>query len=116
MNVPTDRLAARKGAAMSVLSIFKKIDRNRWFVCHNCMMQSDHDALKSIFYSESPKVNVLGRPTMICPRCNDGNTRSFQELKDAGAESSLWGLERLARKHPRSQFIVKPTTQTSNVR
>ncbi|HET9177226.1 MAG TPA: hypothetical protein VFQ24_02580 [Terriglobia bacterium] len=100
---------------MSILTILKKIDRNCWFICHNCMMQNDHDALRSIFYSKDPKVNVLGRPTMICPRCNDGNTRSFQELKDTRAESSLWGLERLVRKHPRSQFIVKPASQTKDV-
>lgn len=96
---------------MSILNIFKKIDRNLWFVCHNCLMHNNHDALNSIFYSDSPKVNVVGRPTMICPRCNDANTRSFQELKDEGSEATLWGLERLARKHPRSQFVVKPTTQ-----
>jgi ribosomal protein L44E len=100
---------------MSILSIFKRIDRNRWFICHNCMMHTDHDALKSIFYSDRPLVNVVGRPTMICPRCNDANTRSFQEMKDEGSESSLWGLERLARKHPRSKFIVKPTSQTNVV-
>jgi hypothetical protein len=100
---------------MSILSIFKRIDRNRWFICHNCMMHNDHDALKSIFYSDRPLVNVVGRPTMICPRCNDANTRSFQEMKDEGSESSLWGLERLARKHPRSKFIVKPTSQTNVV-
>jgi hypothetical protein len=80
-------------------------------VCHNCMMNSDHNEIKSIFYSDSPKVNVVGRPTMICPRCNDANTRSFQEMKDEGSESSLWGLERLARKHPRSKFIVKSNSQ-----
>ena len=80
---------------MSILSIFRKIDRNRWFVCHNCMMHTDHDAVKSIFYSDSPKVNVVGRPTMICPRCSDANTRSFQELKDEGSESSLWGSSAL---------------------
>lgn len=100
---------------MSIFSIFRKIDRDRWFVCHNCMMHNDHDALNSIFYSDSPKVNVMGRPTMICPRCNDANTRSFQELKDGGSEASLWGLERLARKHPRSQFIVKAGSQASAV-
>ncbi|HEX5434440.1 MAG TPA: hypothetical protein VFY05_09405 [Candidatus Angelobacter sp.] len=100
---------------MSILSIFRRIDRKRWFVCHNCMMQTEHDTLKSIFYSDSPKVNVVGRPTMICPRCNDANTRSFQELKDEGAESSLWGLERLARKYPRGQFIVKSSNQTTAV-
>jgi hypothetical protein len=52
---------------------------------------------------------------MICPRCNDANTRSFQEMKDEGSESSLWGLERLARKYPRSKFIVKPTSQKNVV-
>ena len=100
---------------MSILSLFRKIDRDRWFVCHNCMMHNDHDALNSIFYSDSPKVNVVGRPTMICPRCNDANTRSFQELKDEGSESSLFGLERLARKYPRSQFIVKSSNQAAAV-
>jgi hypothetical protein len=100
---------------MSILSLFRKIDRDRWFVCHNCMMLNDHDALNSIFYSDSPKVNVVGRPTMICPRCNDANTRSFQELKDEGSESSLFGLERLARKYPRSQFIVKSSNQATAV-
>jgi len=79
------------------------------------MLHNNHDALNSIFYSDSPKVNVVGRPTMICPRCNDANTRSFQELKDEGSEASLWGLERLARKYPRSQFIVKSNKQTAAV-
>lgn len=96
---------------MSILNIFKSIDRTRWFVCHNCLMQTNHDTLNSIFYSASPKVNVVGRPTMICPRCNDANTRSFQELKDEGSESTLWGLERIVRKHPRSRFVVKTSSQ-----
>ncbi len=100
---------------MSIISIFKKIDRNLWFVCHNCLMHNNHDALHSIFYSDSPKVNVLGRPTMICPRCNDANTRSFQELKDEGSQSALWGLERIVKKHPRRQFIVKPAGQKTSV-
>ncbi len=100
---------------MSILNFLKKIDRTRWFVCHNCMMHTDHDALKSIFYSDRPKVNVAGRPTMICPRCNDANTRSFQEVKDEGSESALWGLERLARKHPRRHFVVKPSAQATSV-
>ncbi|HZT70689.1 MAG TPA: hypothetical protein VFC10_13190 [Terriglobia bacterium] len=101
---------------MSILNFFKKIDRTRWFICHNCLMHNDHDTLNSIFYSESPMVNILGRPTMICPRCNDGNTRSFQEIKDEGSESTLWGLERIVRKHPKSRFIVKPAnSQTTAV-
>ena len=97
---------------MSILNIFKKIDRDLWFVCHNCLMHSNHDALHSIFYSANPKVTVLGRPTMPCPRCNDANTRSFRELEKEGSVSALWGLERLARKYPRRQFIVKPTSPT----
>lgn len=100
---------------MSILNMFMKIDRTRWFVCHNCLMHNNHDALNSIFYSESPKVNVLGRPTMICPRCNDANTRSFQDLKDEGSESTLWGLERLVKKNPRSRFMVKPASQQTPV-
>lgn len=101
---------------MSILNFFKKIDRTRWFICHNCLMHNDHDTLNSIFYSESPMVNILGRPNMICPRCNDGNTRSFQEIKDEGSESTLWGLERIVRKHPKSRFIVKPAnSQTTAV-
>ena len=98
---------------MSILNIFKRIDRNRWFVCHNCLMQTNHDTLNSIFYSANPKTNVVGRPTMVCPRCNDANTRSFQEIKEAGSESTLWGLERLARKHPRSRFVVKTAGRTT---
>ncbi len=93
--------------------MFKRIDRNFWYVCHNCLMHNNHDALHSIFYSKGPKVNVLGRPTMLCPRCSDANTRSFQELKEAGSESALWGLERLAKKYPRSQFEVKPASQAT---
>ncbi len=100
---------------MSILNFFKKIDRDLWFVCHNCLMHTNHDALNSIFYSDRPKVNVVGRPTMICPRCNDANTRSFRELKDEGSESTLWGLERLVRKYPRRQFVVKPAGQGTTV-
>jgi hypothetical protein len=93
---------------MSVLSIFRKIDRQYWFICHNCLQLNDHDALRSVFYTESPPALQLGRATMRCPRCNDVNTRSFQEMKDEGSESALWGLERLVKKYPRSQFEVRP--------
>lgn len=98
---------------MSILNVFKRIDKTRWFVCHNCLMKTNHDMLSSIFYSESPMVNVVGRPTMICPRCNDANTRSFQELRDEGSESTLWGLERIVKRHPRSRFVVKPSGQAT---
>jgi hypothetical protein len=75
------------------------------------MMLTGHDTVKSVFYSEGPPVSVLGRPLFACPRCASTNTKSFQTLKDEGAEAQLWGLERVVRDHPRSQFIVKPGTQ-----
>ncbi len=100
---------------MGILNIFKSIDRKQWFVCYNCMLHNDHNELISIFYSASPSVNVVGRPTMICPRCNDANIRSFQEIKDEGGEASLWGLERIVRKHPRSQFVVRHSSQKTSV-
>jgi hypothetical protein len=100
---------------MSVFNIFRRIDRRFWFICHNCLLRTNHDTVKSVFYSENPKVMLMGRPTMLCPRCNDANTRSFQELKEEGAESTVWGLERLVKKHPRSQFAVRPSRETSKV-
>jgi hypothetical protein len=42
-----------------------------------------------------------------CPRCESTNTRSFLQIKREGAESTIWGLERLVKKHPRSHFEVK---------
>jgi hypothetical protein len=86
---------------------FRKLDRNKWYVCHTCLGNTNHDAERSIFYTETQPVLVLGRPTMPCPRCNDTNTRSFRELKEEGSEAALWGLERIARKNPRSKFEVK---------
>ena len=100
---------------MSVFNIFRRIDRRFWFICHNCLLRTNHDTLQSVFYSENQKVMLMGRPTMLCPRCNDANTRSFQELKEEGAESTLWGLARLIKKHPRSQFEVRPSRETSKV-
>ena len=96
---------------MAIFNILKKIDRHRWFVCYNCMMQTSHDTMKSVFYSEAPPVDFMGRPMMPCPRCGSMNTRSFQDLKDKQEEAALWGLERIVKKHPRSQFEVNPTEQ-----
>ena len=98
---------------MSVLNIFRRIDRRFWFVCHNCLMRTNHDTLQSVFYSENPQVNLMGRSTMLCPRCNDANTRSFQELKDEGSQSALWGLERLVKKYPRNRFKVRRAGETT---
>lgn len=100
---------------MSVLSIFRRIDRRFWFVCHNCLQRTNHDAMQSVFYSKNSQVMLMGRATMLCPRCNDANTRSFQELKDEGAESALWGLEQLVKKYPRRRFEVRPVRQTTKV-
>jgi hypothetical protein len=71
------------------------------------MQQTAHDTLKSVFYSEDPPVLVIGRPFAQCPRCGSTNTRSFQEIKNDGSESALWGLERIVKKYPRSRFNVK---------
>jgi hypothetical protein len=50
----------------------------------------------------------MGRMMYPCPRCSSTNTRSFQQLKEEGSEQALYGLERIARQHPRSLFEVKP--------
>lgn len=89
---------------MPLLAHLFGLDRNRWFICYNCMGLSNHDETKSIFYSRAPKVVILGRAWQKCPRCASTNTRAFAELKDAGEDSALWGLERTAKKFPRKQF------------
>lgn len=92
-----------------------KSKRKFWFVCYTCMMQTGHDTEKSVFYSEGEPVLVLGRPWMRCPRCSGTNTKSFQQLRDEGANSALWGLERIVRQHRRSHFEVK-TPETTETR
>lgn len=91
---------------MGLLDRWLNKKRKFWFVCYNCLMQTGHDALKSIFYSEGPPVYILGRPLTECPRCRGTNTRSFQQLKDEGSEAALWGFEQLVKKYPRSRFEV----------
>ncbi len=92
---------------MGLLDRFLKKDRQFWFVCYTCMMQTGHDAVKSVFHSQGPPAVILGRPLMQCPRCQGTNTKSFQELKAEGSDAALWGFEQLIKKHPRSQFEVK---------
>ncbi len=94
---------------MGILNRLLKRDRKFWFVCHTCMMQTDHDTLKSVFHYEGPPIYILGRPLTKCPRCQGTNTRSFQQLKEEGSESALWGLEQLVRKYPTSRFEIHPT-------
>lgn len=92
---------------MGILSLFRRIDRNRWFLCSNCLALTSHDTMKSVFYYAGPPEVFMGRPLTKCPRCGSTNTRSFQDIKNEGAESAIWGLERIARKYPRRQFEVK---------
>ena len=97
---------------MTILDKLLKKDRQFWFVCYTCMMQSGHDTLKSVYYSEDPPVLVLGKAWSQCPRCSGTNTKSFQTLKDEGSESALFGLEQIVKKYPRSQFEVKASQRS----
>jgi hypothetical protein len=87
--------------------ILRKRERAYWFVCHTCMMQTGHDAVKSVFYSQEAPVLILGRPWQRCPRCGTTNTKSFQDLKNEGADNVLFGLEQAVGKHPRDRFEVR---------
>jgi hypothetical protein len=94
---------------MGILARFLKPDRKFWYVCYSCMQQTGHDTLRAVFYSQGPHVKVLGKAWMQCPRCRSTNTKSFQDLKDEGSGSALWGLENTVRKYPHRQFEVKNT-------
>jgi translation initiation factor 2 beta subunit (eIF-2beta)/eIF-5 len=52
-------------------------------------------------------VEINGRSYVKCPRCDSINTISFRQLKEGGEEAQLWGLEQIAKAHPRSVFEVK---------
>jgi hypothetical protein len=94
------------------MGVFKrslKADRRFWHVCYTCMQQTGHDTRRAVFYSQGPLIMVLDRPWMQCPRCGSTNTKSFQDLKDEGSGSALWGLENVVRKYPRCQFEVENT-------
>ena len=94
---------------MSVLSSLKRINRKHWFICHACLMQTNHDAMKSLFFDDGPGEDFLGRTMHPCPRCASTNTRSFQQLKQEGFDQALFGLERIAKEHPRATFVIKPS-------
>lgn len=96
---------------MGILNRILRKDRVHWFVCHTCMMQTGHDTVKSVFYSEEAPVVILGRPWQQCPRCGATNTKSFQDLRSEGSESALFGLERIVRRYPRDHFEVRPRTK-----
>jgi hypothetical protein len=92
---------------MSWLGFFRRINRKHWFVCNNCMTLTGHDTVNSVFYYRGLPEVYLGRPLMKCPRCCSTNTRRFQDIKNEGAESAIWGLEQIVKKYPRSRFEVK---------
>ncbi len=94
---------------MAMTNLLRRINRKNWFLCNQCLMLTNHDTVKSIFYYDGQPELFMGRPMTKCPRCASTNTRSFQQIKDEGAESTIFGLERIVKKHPRSQFEVKPT-------
>jgi hypothetical protein len=96
---------------MGVLNLLKRINRKHWFVCHACMMHSNHDPLRSLFYQTAPGEDFMGRMMYPCPRCSSTNTRSFAQLQAEGSEQALFGLERIVRQHPREMFEVKPVKQ-----
>jgi len=90
----------------------KRALRRAWNICYDCMMHNGSDTERSVFYSEGPLVQVLGRPWMQCPRCGSTNTKSLQNLKDEGSDAAFWGLEQIVRKLPRRQYEFKtPSTK-----
>jgi hypothetical protein len=89
---------------MGLRDLFRRIDREHWFICYACLGSANHDETKAIFHSMSPKVEIVGRLWQKCPRCGDTNTKSFTELKAEGQDSALWGLERVVKKRPQSLF------------
>lgn len=92
-------------------ALFRRIDRKSWFVCYNCLNNNGQVAENAVFYYAGPPEVEMGRAWFPCPRCADGNTRSFQQLKDEGSTPQLWGLERVARSHPRRRFEIKPPAE-----
>jgi hypothetical protein len=99
---------------MSVLAFFRRINRKHWFVCNHCMTLTGHDTVNSVFYYSGPPDIVLGRPLTKCPRCGNTNTRRFEDIKNEGAESAIWGLERIVKKYPRRRFEVKSGAESDN--
>jgi len=93
---------------MSVLNYLKRINRQHWFICHACLMQTNHDPMRSLFFKDTPGENFMRRIMFPCPRCSSTNTRSFQQLKEEGSEQVLFGLESIVRQHPRHVFEVEP--------
>jgi len=101
---------------MGILDRLLNKQRMYWYLCYACLMQTNHDALNSVFYDQGPPVEVTGRLVTPCPRCESTNTISFQKLREEGADAQLWGLEQLVRKHPRSRFEIKRPSPANSSR
>ena len=98
---------------MGFLGLFRRLDRRHWFMCNDCMNQSNlrgTDPRLSLFHHQGPPVEMDGRKWTKCPRCASLNTVSFQQLKDEGSTNQLWGLERIVKSNPKSFFEVKATS------
>jgi hypothetical protein len=93
---------------MGFLDLFRRLHRPHWFICYNCMNRNGHVAEEAIFFYDGPPEVERGRNWYRCPRCNDLNTRSFQQLADERSEAQLFGLEQIVKKNPRQRFPVKP--------
>lgn len=87
---------------------FRRLERTSWFICYNCLGRNAHKAVEAIFSYSGPPEMINGRGWVKCPRCDNINTRSFQQLKDEGSDPQLWGLEQIVRSQPRERFPVKP--------
>ena len=93
---------------MGLLNLFRRVHRPHWFVCYACMNNNGNVAEEAIFFYDGPPEMDKGRGWFRCPRCNDLNTRSFQQLADEKSDAQLFGLEQIVKKNPRGRFPVKP--------
>ncbi len=93
---------------MGFFDRFRRLNRRHWFVCYNCLNRNGQVAEEAIFFYDGPPEMIQGRGWVRCPRCEDLNTRAFQQLEEEGSEAQLWGLERIVKTNPRQRFPVKP--------
>ncbi len=95
------------------MSLFRRINRKHWFLCSHCLLATEQDTLRSVFYYDGPGEDFLGRTLTRCPRCLTTDTRSFEEIQREGSGAALWGLERIVKQYPRRRFVVKPAQSPS---
>lgn len=93
---------------MGLFDRLRSLNREHWFVCYNCITNNGQVAEEAIFFYDGPPEMIQGRGWVRCPRCQDLNTRSFQQLKEDESDAQLFGLERIVKANPRQRFPVKP--------